>query len=203
MVNFATKERWCELMACAQLPECSQAYEKLVTAYSKPQRHYHTLKHIDDMLGEFVLAKEQINGDLVAIELAIWFHDAVYKPMSKTNEYDSARWAKEFLGGYGRSDLAQEVFDLVMATKDHHPINHNAKWLLDIDLSILGAKPERFELFEQQVRKEYRWVPNIIYKSKRKEILKQFLQRPEIYQTEYFRERYEMQARINIEGSID
>lgn len=136
MVNFATKERWCELMASAQLPECLQVYEKLVTAYSEPQRHYHTLNHIDDMLGEFFLAKEQIDGDLVAIELAIWFHDAVYKPMSKTNEYDSAKWAKEFLGGHGRGDLAQEVFDLVMATKDHQAINHNAKWFLDIDLSI-------------------------------------------------------------------
>lgn len=203
MVNFATKEHWCELMASAQLPECLQVYEQLVTAYRKPQRHYHTLNHIDDMLGEFDLAKAHIDGDLVAIELAIWFHDAVYKPMSKTNEYDSAKWAKEFLGGHGRGDLAQEVFDLVMATKDHHAINHNAKWLLDIDLSILGSSPERFELFEQQVRKEYRWVPNIIYKSKRKDVLKQFLQRGEIYQTEYFRERYEMQARINIDGCID
>lgn len=202
MVKFATKALWCELMASAQLPECLQVYEALVTAYSEPQRHYHTLNHIDEMLGECALAKGQIDGNLVAIELAIWFHDAVYNPMSKTNEYDSAKWAQEFLILLGRAELAEEVFALVMATKDHRAQSKNAAWLLDIDLSILGSSPERFELFERQVRQEYGWVPSFIYKTKRKSILKQFLQRERIYQTAYFRERYEARARINIERCL-
>ncbi len=52
----------------------------------------------------------------------------------------------------------------------------------------------------QRVREEYRWVPGLIYRAKRREVLAGFLARPTIYGTERFRERFEVQARENMRG---
>jgi predicted metal-dependent HD superfamily phosphohydrolase len=86
-----------------------------------------------------------------------------------------------------------------MATRhDATPTDSDEQLLVDIDLSILGANRERFAEYDRQVRAEYSWVPGFIYNMKRKGVLKAFLARPSIYNTSYFRERYEQQARINL-----
>ncbi|MGI8818216.1 MAG: N-methyl-D-aspartate receptor NMDAR2C subunit, partial [Gemmatimonadales bacterium] len=57
---------------------------------------------------------------------------------------------------------------------------------------------EAFAEFEQRIRQEYAWVPEPVYRSARIEILEGFLARRSIYQTEFFRDRYEAQARANL-----
>ena len=90
-----------------------------------------------------------------------------------------------------------------MATKHHQPgENADAGVMIDIDLSILGQTEERFLEYEAQIRKEYAWVPRIIFGPKRAEILEGFLRRERIYRTEWFYNKYEERARRNIEGSI-
>jgi predicted metal-dependent HD superfamily phosphohydrolase len=74
--------------------------------------------------------------------------------------------------------------------------------LIDVDLAILGAPAERFDEYEQQVRAEYSWVPGVLFKRKRREILEGFLRRPTVYSTEHFRGRYEVAARANLSRSI-
>lgn len=90
-----------------------------------------------------------------------------------------------------------------MATR-HTAVPHDvdAKVLVDVDLSILGASAERFDEYEQQVRDEYSWVPEFIFRRERKRILQEFLSRPTVFNTQVFLERYEQQARKNIERSI-
>jgi len=73
---------------------------------------------------------------------------------------------------------------------------------VDVDLSILGAAPERFDQYERQVREEYAWVPDFLSRRERKAILKEFLARPRIFRSVHFRDRYEQQARSNIERSL-
>ena len=68
-----------------------------------------------------------------------------------------------------------------------------------IDLSILGRIPEVFDEFERRIRREYSWVPDPVYGGARAEILAGFLRRRSIYQIDYFRDRYEVQARANLE----
>jgi predicted metal-dependent HD superfamily phosphohydrolase len=61
-----------------------------VNAHSEPQRHYHTLSHIEAMYGQYYAVRDLvpefnvINSHLVMV-LAIAFHDIVYEPKSKTN----------------------------------------------------------------------------------------------------------------------
>ena len=138
------------------------------------------------------------------VELALWFHDAVYDVRGQDNEEQSAAWADTAARGAGvPAEVARRVRDLIMATKhDAAPITPDAKLLVDVDLAILGAPVARFDEYERQVREEYSWVPGFLFRRKRREILAGFLARPNIFNTEYFLAAYEAQARANLERSI-
>jgi predicted metal-dependent HD superfamily phosphohydrolase len=173
--------------------------QKLMDAWAEPQRHYHSLQHLRECLAllEPALDLAEHPGE---VELALWFHDAVYDPQGKSNEERSADWAVETLAQAGASgDVQQRVRALIMATcHDAEPVDDDARLLVDIDLAILGADPARFAEYDAQVRAEYRWVPGWLYRRKRKEVLAGFLARPAIYGTAWFRERFEGRARENL-----
>jgi Uncharacterized protein conserved in bacteria len=82
------------------------------------------------------------------------------------------------------------------------PVGVDAHVLVDADLSILGAPPARFREYEAQVRSEYAWVPDEMFRTTRAQILKELLDRSHLYSTAYFQERYEAQARRNLQHSL-
>ncbi|PCI47847.1 MAG: N-methyl-D-aspartate receptor NMDAR2C subunit [Thalassobium sp.] len=190
----------------------SQAYGRgnsvmqlLIAAYNEPQRKYHTEQHLRECLSIFndhrALAEEPAE-----IEMALWFHDAIYdiKATGGKNEDQSADWAVEELQ---KANVAPErvarIKDHILATKHSAlPQGADQQLLVDIDLAILGAQPERFAEYEQQVRQEYRHVPGLIFNWKRKQILKAFLARSPIYATPQLKARFEQQARQNLAGAI-
>jgi predicted metal-dependent HD superfamily phosphohydrolase len=138
------------------------------------------------------------------VECALWFHDAIYEPMSKSNEERSANWATELLSSSGAAqDVVDRIRSHIMATR-HEALTADAdsRVVVDIDLSILGAEPSRYEEFERDVRKEYRWVPRFIYGPKRAAILQSFLDRPRIYQTKPMFDRFEERARLNVPKAV-
>ena len=198
------KERWLALMNALQFETSLQCHEKLCEAYSEKHRHYHTTKHIEGMLKHYD-AVQDLAERPAELELAIWFHDAIYKPFSKTNEFDSAEWAKIFCLANGCDpDAAERVHKLIMATLHNGDVNDNdQKLIVDIDLTILGAASEVYDEFEQNVRKEYKYVPSIIFRSKRKALLRSFLNNPNIYNLDYFQGKFESAARDNISRAID
>jgi len=71
--------------------------------------------------------------------------------------------------------------------------------LLDIDLAILGSKPSRFAEYEQQIQQEYAWVSEGKYHEKCKKVLAHFYQAHPLFKTEYFQDKLENQAKINLE----
>lgn len=199
-----TKDRWEALMKAMGLEPSIDCFEELCKAYSEKHRFYHTAEHIEAMLRHFD-AVSDIATRPTELELAIWFHDAIYKSLSKTNELDSAKWAREFLATkkYDEEGI-ERTFKLVMATlHDGEVENNDEKIIVDIDLTILGTSPEIYDEFERNVRKEYKIVPSIIYRKKRKELLKTFLRKASIYNLDYFKDRYEKAARENITRSIE
>jgi predicted metal-dependent HD superfamily phosphohydrolase len=203
-VKAANRERWQALWTSAALSgDPCPWYERLVALYSEKHRHYHTLQHISECLGEFDAAISQAH-DPVAVELAIWFHDAIYKPRAADNEERSAALAKECLTAAAAAlALIAAVGGLVLDTKAHVTSGHpDSPLLIDIDLSILGQPEARFDEYERQVRAEYSWVPQIIFRPKRVAILRGFLDRPRIYATDLFFDKYEQAARANLERSL-
>jgi predicted metal-dependent HD superfamily phosphohydrolase len=176
---------------------------ELTARYSAPERHYHSLRHLDECFARFAESR-QLAERPHEIALALWFHDAVYDVRAHDNEERSAAWAEEVARGAGLpADVATRIRELIMATKhDAIPGSNDGRLLVDIDLAILGASVERFDEYERQVRQEYSWVPEPLFRGKRREILEAFLARPHIFSTDYFRSRYEAPARANLERSI-
>lgn len=180
-----------------------ETFEKLRAAYTERHRHYHTGEHINQCLAELDSVRH-LAHEPDEVELALWFHDAVYVTRSKDNESKSAKWAAEFLKlNAVDAGRIQRVHALIMATThDASSDDPDGRLLIDIDLSILGADQESFSRFEKNVRKEYWWVPNPIFRRTRATILQSFLDRPSVYANAYFRARLENAARRNLAMAI-
>ena len=178
------------------------AHGEIHRAYSEPHRHYHTLEHIAHALGRFDGIRSRV-GAADAAELALWLHDFVYDPRAKDNEARSAAYAKRLLteGGVVPA-VGERVTDLIMATCHASPPEApDARYVVDADLSILGAPAAEFDRYERQVRQEYAFVSEPDWRAGRARILRVFLDRPRIFLTPEFAP-LEGPARANLERSI-
>ena len=201
-----TPERWARLWSDASgRGDGRPWFDVLKGRYTEPHRHYHNPRHISECLAEFDSARH-LAAQPVAVELAIWFHDAIYDTHAADNEEQSALLADRCLTEAGSdSEVRLAVGHLVLATKKHDTATHvDAPLLVDIDLSILGSPENRFVEYETQIRQEYAWVPDaVFFAEKRAEILEGFLSRDSIYSTESFSKRLENRARENLRSSLE
>lgn len=181
----------------------AELYALIYAGYSEPHRSYHTLQHLHECFRHFEQLQDQAEHP-AEVELAIWFHDAIYKSASKDNEQKSAEWAKASAIAHDLPDaVGDRVYSLIMATKhDATPTSRDAEVLVDVDLGILAAEPDRFDEYERQVRTEYEWVPEPIYRLERGKILQGLMGRSQIYSTSLFRQQYEAKARQNLIRSL-
>jgi predicted metal-dependent HD superfamily phosphohydrolase len=178
-------------------------HHRLRSAYNEAHRRYHNLRHIDECLKEIDGCRHMAE-EPHAIEMALWFHDAVYDPRSTTNEADSADLAADCLTGAALAPaVIDRVHQLILSTKSHRSESLGDEALMiDIDLSILGRPFARFWEYEYSIASEYSWVPAATYAYKRSEILAAFLARPVIFLIPSFRQRYEASARTNLKAAI-
>ncbi|MEO3997520.1 hypothetical protein [Mesorhizobium sp. CAU 1732] len=181
---------------------------RLAALYGAADRHYHGMSHIEDLLA---LAHEHADlvDDADALEAAIWFHDAILDTRRNDNETLSARLAGEWLAGRATAQRVDAVMAMIEATATHvipdrasPSVRNDISAFLDMDLSILGASPERFDDYEAAVRKEYDWVEDDAWRQGRAQVLQRFLGRPVIYSTPRFRGLLEEAARANIARSL-
>ncbi|HET6972890.1 MAG TPA: hypothetical protein VFH96_02635 [Pyrinomonadaceae bacterium] len=191
---------WRELGASSASEEL---YHQLVACYSEPHRKYHTIQHLNECL-TYLESARALADHADEVELALWFHDAIYDTSKKDNEQRSAEWARESVLAAGvSSEKADRIYELIMATMHKAvPVGRDAELLVDIDLGILGAGVDRFDAYEIQVREEYSWVPESLYRAARTKVLEQFVSREWVYSTELFRNKYETRARENITRSL-
>ncbi|HEX2545895.1 MAG TPA: N-methyl-D-aspartate receptor NMDAR2C subunit [Ramlibacter sp.] len=179
-------------------------FNQLVAAYSQKHRHYHTLQHLRECLANLDAAASLAQRP-AEVELALWFHDAVYDPRRDDNEEESAAWAQRAVIAAGCSEeVARRVAALVLATKAHDASAADAdtRLLVDIDLAILGAAPARFADYERQVRAEYAHVPEEAFDTGRMRVLEGFVAREHLYATDAFRAALEQRARDNLTNSL-
>lgn len=194
------EELWSRLDAAG---DGQGTFTRLMAAYAEPHRAYHTAEHIADCLAQLDAAPET-SADRTLVEAAIWFHDVVYDPRAADNEAESAAWATYILSGAGVALPAIDAIRrLILLTRHVEPAHDSIGGLLcDIDLSILGRSPAEFDEFERRIRAEYDWVPEGEYRAGRARVLSRLLGWDPLYQTEYFRRRYEAAARNNLAAVI-
>ena len=158
--------------------DITQLHERLLGAWSEPHRAYHAPQHLAECLD--LLAEADVSGQQATmLGLALWFHDAVYDVRGSDNEELSAAWAVAALTDLGvPAPTVSEVERLVLATRHLGSATPGsdelASWMLDIDLSILGAPAARFCEYEQQIRVEYSWVPADEYALARRRVMHHF-----------------------------
>lgn len=178
-------------------------FDELKEVYTEPGRYYHTDKHIADCLTLLQTLRHQATRP-AEIEVALWFHDAVYDTRRTDNEERSAEWAVKFLGeSKVRQVIINRIARLIMVTKKHTPHDADAALMTDVDLSILGAQSHVFNQYDTDIRREYCWVPDEQFRQGRVQVLKSFFELSELYNTGYFREKYEQQARLNLGSKIE
>jgi predicted metal-dependent HD superfamily phosphohydrolase len=185
------------------LPAHLTWFEDLHDRYLEAHRHYHTGRHIIACLSELA-ATRTLAVYPEEVELALWFHDAIYDPTQSDNERQSADLAAQFLATANiPTESRTRIRSHILATTHHFaPESPDAALVVDIDLAILGQSEATYALFEQTIRQEYEWVPIAIYRHKRTEVLQSFLQRESIYSLPWFRQCYELTARRNVEQAI-
>jgi len=195
-------EAWREL-GVADSPKLNLLYRDVLLRYSEPHRHYHTGQHLAECF-EKVQDIISLAEHPAEVRVGLWFHDAIYDTRRHDNEQQSADWARSAARELGASaESAQRIHELIMFTRHSvAPVGVDAQVLVDADLSILGASPARFQEYEAQVRSEYAWVPDEMFRSTRAKILQELLGRPHLYCTAHFQERYEAQARRNLQQSL-
>jgi len=200
-------DRWLPLIARVsndfRTDAARAVFDDLFARYTSADRRYHDFRHVADCLRLLDSARGLARG-ADAIELAIWFHDAIYDSRRSDNEEASARLAVDSLAGLDvPASMTQAVHELVLATRHNAPpADPDAALLIDIDLSILGQPAPVFDEYEAGIRFEYAWVSEPEFQAGRSKVLRSFLDRPRIYCTDYFRDAFESAARENVARSL-
>ena len=186
-----------------QLPTVPLSWQNVRRAYTG--RAYHNLDHLNEMLRHLEQHRAAAEGALFADEplfnMALVYHDLVYKPTRSDNEARSAAAAAELLtaGQLPPVQIAR-VEGLIVATKAHVPEagDRDAALLIDLDLAVLARSPADYDKYAAAVRKEFWMIPGFVFRKGRTQALNQFLDREHIYHTPFGRAGYEAQARDNL-----
>ncbi len=177
-------------------------YRELEEQYSHPNRHYHDLRHIGACLKHF----DAVSGRLTepdAVEMALWFHDAIYEPGADDNE---RRSAKLFLGcavGDADGGFLEVVHNLVLMTEHpSEPQSVDEQFTVDIDLASFGLPWEAFIRLGKLVRNEFPHLSDREFKSEQLQFFEKLANQPQFYFTDFFRSRYEDAAQANLRRRI-
>lgn len=197
------RQRWQTTWQQLHLPAPVHLFDDLMARYGEPQRRYHTPRHLDECFAALDLLRVQL-VHAADVELALWFHDAVYDVRRDDNEAASCALAARMLAGTGVGTATLDhVRALIMTTRHHDPAGDpDALALSDADLAILGAAPARFLEYEGQIREEYGHVPGAAFARGRRRVLETFLGRPAVFATPAFAQSREAQARANLTDAL-
>lgn len=190
----------------ADLGDWNSLGKDLLSRWGEQHRSYHTVTHLEDVL--LALNLLSIRGEVIApvTLLAAWFHDSIYTGNAVSDENASAELAVSSLAAAGvSSSLALRVGEFIVTTTpgiSGAPVTTPLAHLLDSDLAIFGASQKRYGNYAVAVRAEYAHVPDSDFRAGRATILRSYLERPTIYQTQCAQELWEERARTNLAAEI-
>lgn len=205
MDKLNLKREWSKLLSDTDITESHQSdelYNELMAAYDEPHRHYHTAKHISEMLSLL----NQSGCAEPAARWATWYHDIIYKPGHKDNEQKSALKAASALLLLGINEsIVQRVQSIILATQSHLPSEGSSDCMLsvlDADMAILGSSQDSYIEYCLAVSMEFGHIPKALYQQGRSKFLQSVFSQERIYQTAWFYDRFEHQARENIKQEL-
>lgn len=184
--------------------EAHHALTEVAKRYEEPWRHYHTVEHLQNM-GKFLLEFISKLHSPSTVLLATVGHDSVYIP--QLGGGNNERLSSQLLTRIGTGIFSRQELDLakdyIHATIEHKTdnVDSDLSFFLDADMSIVGSSPERFRLYDQQIRQEFIHVPWEDYRQGRAHVLKTFNMR-EIFITPEAKDQYEDQAHKNIQHAL-
>lgn len=177
------------------------AFAWLADRYAEEHRAYHDAEHIAECLAWFDRVRDLAERP-AELEVALFFHDAIYEPLASDNEARSAEELRSLASAVGTpTEAVERIAGLIESTATHGAGSGDTALLSDIDLAILGSSPARYARYERDVRREYAAVDEASYEKGRAQVLRGFLERVEIYRTRRLATRLEAQARDNL-GSV-
>lgn len=182
--------------------------EALHTRYTEAGRHYHSWDHIEALLRHYRRWENKLHRPAPVL-WALYWHDAIYDPMAKDNEEQSAQLLEQEAKGHLPADDIAFAATIIRATTAHKVPEGlseqdaaDTALFLDLDLSILGAPTHVYDRYERDIRKEYAFVSEEGFRAGRGAILKGFLARDRLYLTDIAHGEWEAQARANLKGAI-
>lgn len=196
--NFWTQDLQREMVHAGQ-----DVWTVLDIQYSEGHRHYHTGAHIFECITQVLRPEVQAMCDNPhAVQMALWKHDIIYNVHVSDNERQSANLMRSLLKLDGFSEEFLSLTDsLIMITcHDGVPQSIDEKIVVDIDLSVLGGSPARYNRYVKDIRQEYSFVPDNIFYSRRLEVM-QGIAAGQVFHTPLFAPQEE-QAQANIEREI-
>lgn len=190
-------------MGVSITPAILRDFDELMFRYSEPHRKFHTVHHLEECFTKFAKVRALATHP-AEVEIALWYHDAVYERRADDNEARSAQLAASTARAAGVAPSSVDrIHALIMATRRAAtPQDDDAKVVADVDLAILGETPARFDAYEEQIRWEHSWVPGFLFRKQWENLLREIMARPAIFNTQPFRARYESQARANVQRSL-
>lgn len=200
------------LRAKATLGYLHALYESYVDAKNCVRRYYHNYSHIIDCYRILKDAKEDLGlfqDEYEEILLAILFHDVVYHVGSEKNEEKSVRAFHIFCTNYNidlETPWVKKVSNMIMQTK-HIGIEYTNRYcdgiMRDIDLVGIGSDWEVFQENGEMIRKEFKMYSDEDFNAGRIKFFEALAKQDRIYKNDYFYDKYEEQARENIQRELN
>src|SRR5690349_18119750 len=180
------------------------ALDEIIAAHSQPHRRYHGVGHLEAL---FTLLDEHAKSvaEPLPLHFGVWWHDVVYEPQASDNEARSAALARVRLTELGAaSDLIERVDMLILATRNHWeaPAMGDGDYFLDADIAILGAPPSLYDRYADDVRFEYSFAPDPMYRTGRSRFLSKAIERQCLFRKPEFEAAYGSAARENMRREL-
>ena len=176
-----------------------QLWAEIETNYSLPERHYHTLSHLENLYHQLD-AFRQLIKDRDTLLFSLFYHDLIYDAARQDNEAASAALAQQRMELIGvPAEMIRKCGEQILATKAHaESTDTDTNLFTDADLCILGQDRQAYLSYAAGVRQEYIIYPDTLYNAGRIRVLEHFLAMDSIFKTKAFSQKFEQQARLNI-----
>ena len=195
-------------IGATQPPEAiGSAGELLIERWSTPDRRFHNLRHLIDMLARVdELAEESHNPDIMRV--ACWYHGCIFssdveeviRGNGGEDETASAAFAEADLRHLGvPMETVKRVCCLIVNLKRHMLADDDidAQALIDADLGTLAVDPQTYAEYVRLLREEYSHIPMEEYLRGRLTIVSRLLDREHLFHSP-LGERWEHPARENL-----